>query len=83
VNTGPLADTYRAALLDDLIPFWLRRSLDRERGGYFTCLGLPALSPTGLRNAQNLDYFPRSSRLALPQEGARSRGERVSERHAK
>jgi N-acylglucosamine 2-epimerase len=33
-----LAQAYRAALLDDVIPFWERRSPDREAGGYFTCL---------------------------------------------
>jgi N-acylglucosamine 2-epimerase len=32
------ADTYRRALLDDVIPFWMRHSVDREAGGYFTCL---------------------------------------------
>ncbi len=32
------AEEYRAALLDDVIPFWERYSLDRECGGYFTCL---------------------------------------------
>ncbi|MFN2111185.1 MAG: AGE family epimerase/isomerase, partial [Anaerolineae bacterium] len=29
---------YREALLNDVIPFWERHSLDREFGGYFTCL---------------------------------------------
>ncbi len=29
---------YRAELLDRVIPFWLRHSLDRRHGGYFTCL---------------------------------------------
>ncbi len=33
-----LAEQYRSALLDDCIPFWLNHSLDRECGGYFTCL---------------------------------------------
>lgn len=33
-----LARDYRAALVDDVIPFWERHSLDRESGGYFTCL---------------------------------------------
>ena len=33
-----LARLYRAALLDDVIPFWERHSLDRECGGYFSCL---------------------------------------------
>ena len=32
------AQLYRRALLDDIIPFWERHSLDREFGGYFTCL---------------------------------------------
>ena len=34
-----LAEQYRAALLDDVIPFWQRHSIDAECGGYFTCLG--------------------------------------------
>jgi N-acylglucosamine 2-epimerase len=37
-NSTQLSDEYRAALLDDVIPFWERHSLDRDHGGYFTCL---------------------------------------------
>jgi N-acylglucosamine 2-epimerase len=33
------AEQYRQALLDDVIPFWERYSIDRKCGGYFTCLG--------------------------------------------
>ena len=33
-----LEQQYRDAVLDDVIPFWQRHSLDRECGGYFTCL---------------------------------------------
>lgn len=29
---------YKNALLNDIIPFWERNSIDREHGGYFTCL---------------------------------------------
>jgi N-acylglucosamine 2-epimerase len=29
---------YETALLQDVIPFWERHSIDREHGGYFTCL---------------------------------------------
>jgi N-acylglucosamine 2-epimerase len=32
------AEQYRAALLGDILPFWQQHSLDREHGGYFTCL---------------------------------------------
>jgi N-acylglucosamine 2-epimerase len=32
------AERYRSELLDRVIPFWLRHSLDRQHGGYFTCL---------------------------------------------
>jgi N-acylglucosamine 2-epimerase len=32
------AEQYRQALLDDVIPFWERHSIDRDCGGYFTCL---------------------------------------------
>lgn len=33
-----LAGFYRNALLDDVIPFWLRHGLDREYGGFLTAL---------------------------------------------
>lgn len=32
------SETYREALLQDVIPFWERNSLDTSHGGYFTCL---------------------------------------------
>ena len=32
------AEQYRRALLEDVIPFWERHSIDRECGGYLTCL---------------------------------------------
>jgi len=31
-------DLYRDALLNDVIPFWMKNSPDYEAGGYFTCL---------------------------------------------
>lgn len=37
-QTHQLASQYRSALLDDVIPFWLRHGLDRERGGIMTAL---------------------------------------------
>jgi N-acylglucosamine 2-epimerase len=40
VNHDPtaLAHTYRNALLDDVVPFWLKHGLDREHGGILTAL---------------------------------------------
>lgn len=32
------AERYRRDLLESVVPFWLRHSLDLEYGGYFTCL---------------------------------------------
>ena len=32
------ADQYRNNLLNDVVPFWLKNSIDSEFGGYFTCL---------------------------------------------
>lgn len=32
------AERYRQDLVGSVIPFWLRHSLDREYGGYFSCL---------------------------------------------
>ncbi|MBN1511138.1 MAG: AGE family epimerase/isomerase [Phycisphaerae bacterium] len=33
-----LRDQYRTALLDDVVPFWMKHGVDRECGGFFTCL---------------------------------------------
>jgi N-acylglucosamine 2-epimerase len=33
-----LAKLYRDTLFDNILPFWIDNSIDREDGGYFTCL---------------------------------------------
>ena len=33
-----LHETYRARLLDDCIPFWIKNGADRECGGLMSCL---------------------------------------------
>ncbi len=38
MDAAAYASFYRRMLLEDILPFWLRHSLDRECGGYFTCL---------------------------------------------
>lgn len=38
LDFAKLAAKYKRALLDDVLPFWLRHSLDEEHGGYLTCL---------------------------------------------
>src|ERR1700730_8481576 len=38
MNIPDYANIYRENLLDDVIPFWLKHSKDKEFGGYFTCL---------------------------------------------
>jgi N-acylglucosamine 2-epimerase len=38
LDFAELSRSYRSALLDDVIPFWERHSIDAECGGYFTCL---------------------------------------------
>mgnify|MGYP000959001850 CR=1 FL=1 len=37
-NFGLLASQYKTELFDNVIPFWLNYSQDREYGGYFSCL---------------------------------------------
>src|SRR5574338_248724 len=32
------AERYRENLLESVIPFWMKHSVDREHGGFFTCL---------------------------------------------
>lgn len=38
LNFKNLETQYKNELLDSVIPFWLDKSIDREHGGYFTCL---------------------------------------------
>ncbi|WP_433902824.1 AGE family epimerase/isomerase [Sphingobacterium puteale] len=38
IDATKLAELYKTNLLNDVIPFWLKNSLDKEYGGYFTCL---------------------------------------------
>ncbi|HUX22539.1 MAG TPA: AGE family epimerase/isomerase [Spirochaetia bacterium] len=33
-----LADEYRSALFNDVVPWWIDHSIDQEAGGYFSCL---------------------------------------------
>ncbi len=37
-DPGRYREQFRRELFDRVLPFWLRHSLDREHGGYFTCL---------------------------------------------
>ncbi len=38
MNFESLANQYRSELYDRVLPFWEQYSLDKEAGGYFTCL---------------------------------------------
>ena len=38
LNSSILAKQYKSVLLEKIIPFWERHSLDDDCGGYFTCL---------------------------------------------
>lgn len=38
MNFKDLAAQYKSELLDNVVPFWLEKSQDKECGGYFTCL---------------------------------------------
>lgn len=37
-NPPKSADFYRKELTENILPFWLNHSIDKENGGYFTCL---------------------------------------------
>jgi N-acylglucosamine 2-epimerase len=37
-NPSQFAELYRDNLLNDVVPFWEKHSLDQEHGGYFTCI---------------------------------------------
>ena len=37
-NPKELAAQYRGELVDNVLPFWLEHSIDKECGGYYTCL---------------------------------------------
>ncbi len=38
MNFKDLSDLYKNELLENVLPFWLKYSPDKEYGGYFTCL---------------------------------------------
>jgi len=38
-RAAKLREEYRAALFDDFVPWWEEHSIDREYGGYYSCLG--------------------------------------------
>ena len=38
MNIDKLIQQYKTELLDNVVPFWLTKSQDKEFGGYFTCL---------------------------------------------
>ncbi|HNY05604.1 MAG TPA: AGE family epimerase/isomerase, partial [Candidatus Egerieousia sp.] len=38
MNFKKLADQYKSELYDNVLPFWLEHSIDKEFGGYFSCL---------------------------------------------
>lgn len=38
MNLLELEAQYKSELLDNVLPFWLENSIDKECGGYFTCL---------------------------------------------
>lgn len=38
LDFGALSESYKRELFDNVLPFWLNNSIDKERGGYFTCL---------------------------------------------
>lgn len=38
MNWSVYSSTYKSQLLENVIPFWMNHSPDREYGGYFTCL---------------------------------------------
>ena len=35
---GYWGNVYKNDFLNDIIPFWLKYGIDKENGGYFTCL---------------------------------------------
>ena len=38
MNISQYTQLYKDNLLNDVVPFWMNNSPDRENGGYFTCL---------------------------------------------
>ena len=37
-RAAKLREQYRASLFDDVVPWWMQHSLDREHGGYYSLL---------------------------------------------
>ena len=47
-RAAELCEEYRTALLDDVVPWWMENSLDREQGGYFSLLERDGRPPTSI-----------------------------------
>ena len=60
-DPAQLAQHYRTALLDDVVPFWQRHSLDHECGGYFTCLNRDGSVPDKT-SAFSVSFLSRSQK---------------------
>jgi N-acylglucosamine 2-epimerase len=55
---------YHKELVDSVIPFWLKHSLDAEHGGYFTCLDRDGAGSVGRRSVWIRDPYGRRSKPA-------------------
>lgn len=53
--------TYRNELLSNILPFWMKYGLDKENGGYFTCVDrdgtlMDPLNPFGSKDDSPLSW---------------------------
>lgn len=53
--------TYRNELLSNILPFWMKYGLDKENGGYFTCVDrdgtlMDSTSPFGSKDDSPLSW---------------------------
>jgi mannose/cellobiose epimerase-like protein (N-acyl-D-glucosamine 2-epimerase family) len=49
-----LKSLYLNCLFDDVVPFWVKNSPDKEYGGYFTCLDTKGTTSSSLQSSPSV-----------------------------
>ena len=58
-----LKEQYKEELLNNVLPFWIQHSQDKECGGYFTCLATGQRSLDVFHGIQQVGEKSRMARL--------------------
>lgn len=57
--------TYRNELLSNILPFWMKYGLDKENGGYFTCVDRDGTLMDSTKSVGSKDDSPLSWHMPI------------------